>query len=52
MIQRSEYDNYKLQHKETSGGGIDVLDLRNYEGKTFKEKVNFKLLLYKVLEIL
>lgn len=35
-MQKSEYDNLKLSREENE---VDVLDLKNQEGKTFKEKV-------------
>ena len=35
-MQKSEYDNLKLSRDENE---VDVLDLKNQEGKTFKEKV-------------
>lgn len=35
-MHKSEYDNLKLSRDENE---VDVLDLKNQEGKTFKEKV-------------
>lgn len=41
-MQKAEYDNLKspsLQHQQSANDSIDIIDLRNDEGKTFKEKV-------------